>query len=50
MVVSTFKYKRPAGMVGQLNLSRVSHFGDRELTTIGAGSSKRLAPVAATEL
>ena len=36
MVVSTFKYKRPAGIVGQLNLSKVRSFGDRELAVIGA--------------
>ena len=50
MDVSTLLYRCPAGMVGQLNFFGVSHFGDRELTTIGAGSSKRLAPVITTKL
>lgn len=36
MIVSTFQYKRPAGIVGQLNLSKVRSFGDRELAIIGA--------------
>lgn len=36
MIVSTLRYKRPAGIVGQLNLSRVRSFGDRELAVIGA--------------
>lgn len=36
MIVSTFKYKRPSGIVGQLNLSKVRSFGDRELAVIGA--------------